>query len=164
MALNSGECAGNVCSLQLDPVEQTVESGYYDLEWNPVGEDHPQQTNSTSKQNDPISGDLIRGGSVSGEPRTTATTLEISNEETFNEISHKIDISYQDSVHLTGFPNGVYYIRLLDKSGMRVSNISQVNVEHHSMSRVWVIFTMGAILFALLMGYMVAKVFRNQDD
>ena len=154
MALNSGQCAEKACSLQLEPVEQTTESGYYDLEWKSVGEDVPQKNSSVSQQSTSSSGDNI----------TTAVTLEVSNQKMFNNISHKIDISYQDSIHLTGFSDGVYYIRLLDKSGDQVSNISQVNVKHHSMGRVWIIFSMGAILFVLLIGYMIAKAFRNQDD
>jgi len=154
MALNSGQCAENACSLQLEPVEQTTESGYYDLEWKSVGEDALQKSDPSNHNND----------SENNSDITIATTLEISSDKTFNNISHKINISYQDTIHLTGFSNGKYYIRLLDDSGERVSNISQVDVEHHSMNRVWTIFTLGAILFALLVGYMIVKAFRNQDD
>lgn len=154
MALNSGQCAEKTCLLQLEPVEQTTESGYYDLEWGLASESTTDKSDSSNQNNNSASNNDI----------AVATTLEISNDKTFNNISHKINISYQDTIHLTGFSNGRYYIRLLDDSGERVSNIAQVGVEHHSMNRVWTIFTLGAILFVLLVGYMIAKAFRNQDD
>ena len=62
-------------------------------------------------------------------------------------------ISDSGSITLTGYPDGIYYFR----AGLpgSWSGIVQVEVQHHSLSRAFAFFTLGLLLFLVLVGTIV---------
>ena len=172
----SSECNGQQCTLDLQLKEgkdEVITSGHFNLIW-------PVEDKATTSEQNGSDGD--RGDESSTAPSSTtesyaiksalvdyekhsATLLKISPDQSFSTISHSIDIhSTQRAISLTGFSDGTYYAQLFDDMNQPVSNQVKVTVEHHSMTKVWIIFTSGAVLFLILIGYMVTKVFRHKEE
>ena len=165
------ECGERQCALDLQLKEgkdEVMTSGHFNLIW-PVKD---ESTTSEEKESDgdredessAIEPSTIKATLVDFE-KHSATQLKISSDQFFSHISHAINIHpTQRAVSLTGFSDGDYYAQLYDASNNPVSNTVMVTVEHHSMFKVWVIFTSGAALFLILIGYMVTKVFRHKEE
>lgn len=157
-ALGNDQCGATDCPLTLELKEgkdEIIESGHFNLIW-PV-----KETPAEGEGEDESS--VIVDTLVDDETHT-ATQLLIATDQTFSEVTHTIPIhSTKRKVSLTGFSDGEYYVRLFDGNNEPVSNTLKVTVKHHSMDRVWIIFTSGAVLFILLIAYMVAKVFRHKE-
>ena len=167
----SSECNGQQCALDLQLKEgkdEVITSGHFNLIW-------PVEDKATTSEQNSSDGDredessttesyAIKSALVDYE-KHSATLLKISLDQSFSIISHSIDIhSTQRAISLTGFSDGVYYAQLFDDKNQPVSNQVKVTVEHHSMTKVWIIFTSGAVLFLILIGYMVTKVFRHKEE
>lgn len=176
----SSECGEQQCALDLQLKEgkdEVITSGHFNLVW-------PIKKQSTTSESQESEGDRedessvaknskkntsnIKGALIDYEQHP-ATLLKISSEQNFfqdsSNISHAIDIhSTQRAISLTGFSDGVYYAQLFDDNNQQVSNQVKVTVEHHSMTKVWIIFSSGAALFLILIGYMVTKVFRHKEE
>lgn len=172
----SSECGERQCALDLQLKEgkgEVITSGHFNLVW-------PIEKQSTTSESQESEGDRedessvaknskkntsnIKGALVDYEQHP-ATQLKISSKQSLTTISHSIDIhSTQRAISLTGFSDGIYYAQLFDNNDQPVSNQVKVTVEHHSMTKVWIIFTSGAVLFLILIGYMVTKVFRHKEE
>ncbi|WP_223577393.1 hypothetical protein [Kangiella taiwanensis] len=172
----SSECGERQCALDLQLKEgkdEAITSGHFNLVW-------PIEKQSTTSESQESEGDRedessvaknskkntsnIKGALIDYEQHP-AKQLKISSEQSLTTISHSIDIhSTQRAISLTGFSDGIYYAQLFDNNDQPVSNQVKVTVEHHSMTKVWIIFTSGAVLFLILIGYMVTKVFRHKEE
>ncbi|WP_223668567.1 hypothetical protein [Kangiella shandongensis] len=157
-ALGNDQCGTMQCPLTLELKEgkdEIITSGHFNLIW-PVKE-------ALSKGEREDDGPGIADALVDDETHA-ATQLLIATDQSFSQVTHTIPIhSTKRKISLTGFSDGEYYARLFDGHNEPVSNTVKVKVKHHSMGRVWIIFTSGAVLFALLIAYMVAKVFRHKE-
>lgn len=74
--------------------------------------------------------------------------LQLSESELFNDAT-EWSVSGADQFTQSGLDNGLYYFRLQDAAGD--SNIVQVRVEHHSLGRAVLFFSLGAALFFILL-------------
>lgn len=72
---------------------------------------------------------------------------ESSNAEFIN--SKTIQLRGTNSITLTGLENGSYYYRIKD-SNNEWSNVAHVTVEHHSIVKAFVFFSLGLFLFIIL--------------
>ena len=177
----SSECGERQCTLDLQLKEgkdEVITSGHFNLVW-PIEEqsttsdlqesegdrkDESSVAQSSVIKSSETKPSAIKGALVDYEQHP-ATQLKISSEQSLTTISHSIDIhSTQRAISLTGFSDGIYYAQLFDNNDQPVSNLVKVTVEHHSMTKVWIIFTSGAVLFLILIGYMVTKVFRHKEE
>lgn len=160
------QCHGQKCPLDLQLKEgkdEVITAGHFNLEW-------PTEKETHASKQQALEGDS--GGESSAikealldNDQHSATRLKISSESTFSNVSHSIKIhNTQRAISLTGFSDGVYYARLFDANDQAVSNSVEVTVKHHSMFNVWLIFISGATLFLILIGYMVANVFRHKEE
>lgn len=159
-------CNGQQCSLHLqlkDGKDEVITAGHFNLEW-------PTEKETHASKQQALEGDS--GGESSAikealldNDQHYATRLKISSESTFSNVSHSIKIhNTQRAISLTGFSDGVYYARLFDANDQAVSNSVEVTVKHHSMFNVWLVFISGATLFLILIGYMMANVFRHKEE
>jgi hypothetical protein len=159
------------CPLELELKEgkgEVIEAGHFNLLWTDT-EEHKVNSGSAEVSSRDSESSVAKSSVVKDtlldQNSHSATHLTIATEQSFSEISHHIKIhSTQRAISLTGFNNGHYFVRLFDAEENPVSNIVEVEVQHHSMGRVWVIFISGAVLFLILIGYMVAKVFRHKEE
>lgn len=86
----------------------------------------------------------------------SSVELQIALDQSFNKFVHKINLFNQDSVHLSGFKDGVYYARLIESNTNQVSNISSFTVKHRNLDSALNFFILGAALFLFL----IATLFR----
>lgn len=145
-AENSSVCEGVGCELQLEPSEQDSNAGYFSVEWN----------RSNTNQIDPEQVLIDSAGK-------TPLYLQLSTSESFSPELQRLDVTHQDKVHLTGYDDGTYFLRLLDEQQNVLSNVASVTVTHHSFARVWLVFGIGAVMFTILIGYMISRAFRSKE-
>ncbi|HEY9031112.1 MAG TPA: hypothetical protein VIM93_07110, partial [Kangiella sp.] len=93
----------------------------------------------------------------------TPLYLQLSTSESFSPELQRLDVTHQDKVHLTGYDDGTYFLRLLDEQQNILSNVASVTVTHHSFARVWLVFGIGAVMFTILIGYMISRAFRAKE-
>lgn len=55
---------------------------------------------------------------------------------------------------LSGVPDGTYHFRVLDKTGTASNSIS-VEVKHHSLEKAFGFFTLGALMFVILIAVLI---------
>jgi len=79
---------------------------------------------------------------------SSAINLLQSNTPAFVE-SRTRDIPANGSVTITGLADGDYYFRLQDGVSL-LSNTVQVRVAHHSLGRAFAFFSVGALVFGIL--------------
>ncbi len=145
-AENSSACEGVDCELKLEPVEQSSNAGYFSVEWN----------RSNTNQIDP---EQVLIDSA----RKSPLYLQLSTSENFSPELQLLDVTYQDKVHLTGYEDGIYFLRLLDEQQNVLSNVASVTVAHHPLERVWFVFGIGALMFVILIGYMISRAFQSKE-
>ncbi|AOE49239.1 hypothetical protein [Kangiella sediminilitoris] len=157
-ALGNDQCGANDCPLTLELKEgkdAIIKAGHFNLIW-PVKEN--------SSEENTVDETVVADALIDDETHP-ATKILIASDQNFSQITHSIPIhATKRMVSLTGFTDGVYFARLVDEDNQPVSNFVKITVEHHSMQRVMIIFASGAILFGLLIAYMVAKVFRHKEE
>lgn len=186
---SSDQCGSKKCPLKLELKEgkgEVITAGHFNLLWAENSgltsqESSREPESSNSEQSKSIQSNSTRSNqdlSTSPQPvdstvkkvlldhqQHSASHLKISTDKMFTQITHDIEIHpTQYRISLTGFSNGDYYVQLFGDDDKEVSNAVKVIVEHHSMTKVWIIFTAGAVLFLLLIGYMVSTVFRHKED
>lgn len=145
-AEDSSVCEGVVCELELKPLEQDSNAGYFSVEWSRsnTSQIDPKQVLIDSAEKSPL-------------------YLQLATSESFSPQLQLLDVSHQDKVHLTGYNEGTYYLRLLDEQQNVLSNVASVTVAHHSVLRVWLVFGVGAMMFIILIGYMISRAFRSKE-
>ena len=161
-ALGDDQCGAESkkiqCPLKLELKEgkgEVITSGHFNLLWT----DNKVGSASNSEESTAVKDALL------DHETHPATHLKIATNQSISNPSHNIKIhSTQRAISLTGFDDGHYFVRLFNGKNNPVSNSVEVNVKHHSMDRVWIIFISGAVLFLILIGYMVAKVFRHKEE
>jgi hypothetical protein len=80
-------------------------------------------------------------------------TLQESREPDFSGDLEQWPVSQANQFTQSGLTNGLYFYRLAD--GTSTSNVVKVEVQHHSLSRAWFFFSLGAVLFILLVGILL---------
>lgn len=82
---------------------------------------------------------------------STPVALQISDHPTFNHLLKDISLTNQNAVHLSGFNNGTYYVRLHEnKQQISSSDIAQFNVRHRQLDEAITLFILGLSLFVFL--------------
>lgn len=61
-----------------------------------------------------------------------------------------------EAFSMSGLSNGKYFYRLLSNNN-ESSNTVEVNVTHHGLAKAWSFFTIGALLFVFLLGYIFLR-------
>ncbi|MCW8857208.1 MAG: hypothetical protein OQJ95_07590 [Kangiella sp.] len=145
-AENSSVCEGVNCELKLEPKEQSSNAGYFSVEWN----------TSSTNQIDP---EQVLIDSA----RKSPLYLQLATNESFSPQLQRLDVTHQDKIHLTGYDDGTYFLRLLDEQQNVLSNVASVTVTHHPLARVWLVFGVGALMFVILIGYMISRAFRSKE-
>lgn len=90
-------------------------------------------------------------------PRDTQNVIiERSTSEAFQSIeaSYPPLGSFQ-TITLSGFDDGTYYFRAINTDTGLVSNVVAVSVQHYPLSRALVLFGAGAIIFMLLVTFIL---------
>ena len=170
-ALGNDQCNGNLCPLNLKLKEgkgEVITAGHFNLLWTDSEETESSSSDDAlDNAKTPVKkspGSSVANSLFLDNNFHTATLLVLAKEPSFSDITHNITIhETQRSISLTGLNDGRYFARLFDEKNHPVSNPVEVTVKHHSMQRVWIIFISGAMLFLILIGYMVAKVFRHKE-
>lgn len=67
-------------------------------------------------------------------------------------------VSGTKSFSMSGLGNGQYFYRLQNAADQSWSNTVVVKVQHHSLTKAWLFFAVGAVLFL----YLVAYIFTHQ--
>lgn len=145
VAISSG-CEGSACEFELMPHEQSSNAGYFSVEWNSL--------TTNQSENEQV---LI--DSAYKAPKY----LQLATNEGFSPELQQLDITYQNKIHLTGYDDGIYFLRLLDEQQNVLSNVATVTIKHHPLERVWFVFGIGAVMFAILIGYMISRAFRSKE-
>lgn len=145
VAISSG-CEGSACEFELKPQEQSSNAGYFSVEWNSL---------TTNQSED----EQVLTDSAYKAPKY----LQLATNEGFSPELQRLDITYQDKIHLTGYDDGTYFLRLLDEQQNVLSNVATVTITHHPFERVWLVFGIGALMFAILIGYMISRAFRTKE-
>lgn len=145
-AAKSSDCEGVDCEFELTPHEQSSNAGYFSVEWNSL---------TTNQSED----EQVLLDSAYEAPKY----LQLATNEGFSPELQLLDIGYQDKIHLTGYDDGTYFLRLLDEQQNVLSNVASVTVAHHSYKRVWLVFGIGAVMFVILIGYMISRAFRSKE-
>lgn len=145
-SLNTSVCEGDNCKLKLEPLEQDSNAGYFSVEWNSLTthQSGAEQVLIDSAGNTPL-------------------YLQLATNESFSPELQLLDVTHQDKIHLTGYDEGTYFLRLLDEQQNVLSNVASVTVAHHSLLRVWLVFAVGAIMFLILIGYMISRAFQSKE-
>ncbi|ACV27464.1 hypothetical protein [Kangiella koreensis] len=145
-AESSSVCEGVNCELKLEPSEQDSNAGYFSVEWNSSNTNQidPQRVLIDSADKSPL-------------------YLQLSTNESFSPQLQLLDVTHQDKIHLTGYDDGTYFLRLLDEQQNVLSNVASVTVTHHPLARVWLVFGIGALMFVILIGYMISRAFRSKE-
>ncbi len=129
LSIKCGYTSEKSNQISLFPEQQTSSEGFFSLSWNTY------ISNDNSNQ----------------------MTLEIAAAQDFSKQTHRIDVSLQDKIHLTGFGEGVFYARLIDPDGNVVSSVARVDVKHHPLSRATALFFLGAVIFIGLVSYILRQ-------
>lgn len=86
-------------------------------------------------------------------PDIQVTVLQQSTSPEFHEYTETHVSNVQQST-LTGFNDGKWYFRLKGSQG-EYSNIVNVEVHHHSLSKAFLFFTLGLLMFCLLITILI---------
>ncbi len=77
--------------------------------------------------------------------------LQVAHDPSFENLTHKINMGQQTSVHLSGLRNGRYYVRFIDENAGLVSGPASFVVEHRQFDHAIKLFFVGAALFTFLL-------------
>ena len=83
-------------------------------------------------------------------PLNTAA-LQVANDSSFHQLIHNIKITNQKSVHLSGFSDGEYYVRLVPEKNGFASATSSFTVKHRQLGDALALFSVGVALFVFLL-------------
>lgn len=93
----------------------------------------------------------------------TPVNLQVAADNNFHHLVRDLTLHAQQQVHLTGFPNGVYFARLLDQHGRSLTHSTHFEVRHHNLQTAWVLFSVGFVLFTLLL-FVVMRFTRQKKN
>lgn len=114
-------CPSAFAAPQLEASVAVAREGYFVLSWDLSAGDHD---------------------------RGTALTLQQSSQADFSGDVEQWPVHQADQFTQSGLTNGRYYYRLVSEKG--ASNVVEVEVQHHALSRAFFFFSLGAVLFILL--------------
>ena len=84
-----------------------------------------------------------------GEPQPV--TVQVSTDPQAQQLVRSLSLQGQSQVHLSGFDNGVYFARLLNRGDVPLTRATRFEVQHRALSDAMVLFAIGAGLFVFLM-------------
>ncbi len=94
--------------------------------------------------------------------QSAPNTIQVALDASFTQLVREIKLIDQESVHLSGFDNGMYYVRLIETHTNQASQPSTFTVQHRNLSDALKFFSLGMILFVLLI-FMLTR-FNYQSD
>ena len=84
-----------------------------------------------------------------GEPQPV--TVQVSTDPQAQQLVRSLSLQGQSQVHLSGFDNGVYFARLLNRGDVPLTRATRFEVQHRALPDAMVLFAIGAGLFVFLM-------------
>jgi len=86
----------------------------------------------------------------------TPVVLQQSPSENFGTtLSREFNLPAYGSVTITGLTDGAYYFRVTHAGQSSFSDLLVVEVAHHSLSRALTFFSVGLVLFLILLGTII---------
>lgn len=76
--------------------------------------------------------------------------LQVANNKEFSNIFASYELIDQTQVSISGLPDGQYFARLISTQLAPVSDVASFRVEHRDLHNAWLLFSLGALLFVLL--------------
>lgn len=76
--------------------------------------------------------------------------IQTSKDIDFRKVIREISTTNPNQVHLSGFEDGKYYIRLLNAQKNQITNSVELIVKHQNLSHAFILFFIGLLLFIIL--------------
>mgnify|MGYP003642562501 FL=1 len=77
--------------------------------------------------------------------------IQLAMDPSFNQLVRRIKLLNQNSVHLSGFSDGLYYVRLIEDNARIIGEVSTFTVKHRQFTDAIKLFVLGALLFVFLL-------------
>jgi hypothetical protein len=88
--------------------------------------------------------------SWNGQAISGPIVVQIASDPSFNQLVRSIKLTNQNLVHLSGFPDGTYHIRLLEDNQPIQSSAVSFEVKHRQLDDAVALFIIGLSLFVFL--------------
>lgn len=88
--------------------------------------------------------------SWNGQAISGPIVVQIASDPSFNQLVRSIKLTNQNLVHLSGFPDGTYHIRLLEDNQPIQSSAVSFEVKHRQLDDAVALFIVGLSLFVFL--------------
>lgn len=88
--------------------------------------------------------------SWNGQAISGPIVVQIASDPSFNQLVRSIKLTNQNLVHLSGFPDGTYHIRLLEGNQPIQSSAVSFEVKHRQLDDAVALFIVGLSLFVFL--------------
>jgi hypothetical protein len=88
--------------------------------------------------------------SWNGQAISGPIVVQIASDPSFNQLVRSIKLTNQNLVHLSGFPDGTYHIRLLEDNQSIQSSAVSFQVKHRQLDDAVALFIVGLSLFVFL--------------
>jgi hypothetical protein len=88
--------------------------------------------------------------SWNGQAISGPIVVQIASDPSFNQLVRSIKLTNQNLVHLSGFPDGTYHIRLLEDNQPIQSGAVSFEVKHRQLDNAVALFIVGLFLFVFL--------------
>ena len=117
---------------------------------------HPSLVNSDVKQSLTVSADIATEGYITlswkkKENLQSPFQLQVATDPSFSSLLRNLTLQEQEKVHLSGFTDGAYYVRLLDDQHQILTNKVEFQVKHRDLQSAWLLFATGLTLFIALL-------------
>lgn len=77
--------------------------------------------------------------------------LQVALDDGFNQIVRDLSLTRQNKVHLSGFKDGSYFVRVTDSRGVPLTITAHFQVQHRDLTMATLLFALGATLFVFLL-------------
>ena len=89
--------------------------------------------------------------------------LQVAGDRQFNRIIASYPLLGQSRASVSGLNDGNYFSRLVNAQKQPLSNVAQFTVKHRNLHTAWMLFSLGAFLFALLVAAVI-RLSRQQNQ
>lgn len=99
---------------------------------------------------------------IESRPEQEPVHIQISSDAQFHNVVRNLSLTAQAQVHLSGFSDGDYYVRLLSPAGQSVGQPTKFSVEHRNLTSATLLFGLGAALFFVLVSCLIHFTQKNK--
>jgi len=128
---------------------------------------HPVLSHSDIRQQLTVSTDLATEGYVTlnwddFEGDEVSVNLQVATDQSFQTLVRDLKLRGQKQVHLSGFTDGSYFVRLVDDERQLLTNEVSFQVKHRDLQMAWLLFAVGLVLFVLLLFSIIRFTHQNK--